>query len=122
MGKFELKATDKGASFNLLATNGQIVASSQVYKSVRSAKAGIASVTANAPIAEIENQTEAGFTKLKFPKFEVYTDKAKKTRFRLRAKNGQIIVVGEAYETVKACLAGVASVKKNAVDAKIVEV
>lgn len=122
MGKFELKATDKGASFNLLATNGQIVASSQVYKSVRSAKAGIASVTANAPIAEIENQTEAGFTKLKCPKFEVYTDKAKKTRFRLRAKNGQIIVVGEAYETMKACLAGVASVKKNAVDAKIVEV
>ena len=39
--------------------------------------------------------------------------------FRLKAKNGQIIAVGEAYETLKACLAGVESVKKNAVDAKI---
>ena len=52
--------------------------------------------------------------------FEVYTDKAGKTRFRLKAKNGQIIAVGEAYETHKACIAGVASVKKNAEDAKVV--
>ena len=55
------------------------------------------------------------------PKFEVYADKAGKTRFRLKATNGQIIAVGEAYETRKACLAGVESVKKNAVDAKVVE-
>ena len=53
--------------------------------------------------------------------FEVYTDKAGKSRFRLKAKNGQIIAVSEGYETLKACLAGVASVKKNAVDAVIVD-
>ena len=34
--------------------------------------------------------------------------------------DAMIIAVGEAYETLKACLAGVASVKKNAVGAKIV--
>ena len=121
MGKFEVKTTEKGVSFNLLATNGQVVATSQVYKSLRSAKIGIASVAKNAPIAGIENQTVENFEKLPMPKFEVYTDKAGKTRFRLKAKNGQIIAVGEAYETLKACLAGVASVQKNAVDAKIVE-
>ena len=102
MGKFEVKTSAKGVSFNLLASNGQVVATSQVYKSLRSAKLGIASVAKNVP------------------KFEVYTDKAGKTRFRPKAKNGQIIAVGEAYETQKACLAGVASVKKNAVDAKVV--
>lgn len=121
MGKFQIKTTPKGVSFNLLATNGQVIASSQVYKSLRTAKAGIASVAKNAPVAGIENQTVEGFEKLKMPKFEVYTDKAGKTRFRLKATNGQIIAVGEAYETQKACLAGVASVQKNAVDAKIVE-
>ena len=120
MGKFEVKTTEKGVSFNLLATNGQVVATSQVYKSLRSAKIGIASVAKNAPIAGVENQTVENFEKLPMPKFEVYTDKAGKTRFRLKAKNGQIIAVGEAYETLKACLAGVASVQKNAVDAKIV--
>ena len=120
MGKFEVKTTEKGVSFNLLATNGQVVATSQVYKSLRSAKIGIASVAKNAPIAGVENQTVENFEKLPMPKFEVYTDKAGKTRFRLKAKNGQIIAVGEAYETQKACLAGVASVQKNAVDAKVV--
>ena len=120
MGKFEVKKSAKGVSFNLLAANGQVVATSQVYKSLRSAKLGIASVSKNAPIAEIEDQTEEGFAKKSMPKFEVYTDKAGKTRFRLKAKNGQIIAVGEAYETRKACTAGIASVKKNAADAKIV--
>ena len=120
MGKFEVKQSAKGVSFNLLAANGQVVATSQVYKSLRSAKLGITSVSKNAPIAEIEDQTEEGFAKKSMPKFEVYTDKAGKTRFRLKAKNGQIIAVGEAYETHKACMAGVASVQKNAADAKIV--
>ena len=121
MGKFEVKASPKGVSFNLLATNGQVVATSQVYKSLRSAKLGIASVAKNAPIAGIENQTVENFEKLPMPKFEVYTDKAGKTRFRLKAKNGQIIAVGEAYESKKTCLAGIASIGKNAPDAPIVE-
>ena len=121
MGKFEVRKSEKGVSFNLLAGNGQVVATSQVYKSLRSAKLGIASVTKNAPIAEIEDQTQKDFKALPMPKFEVYTDKAGKTRFRLKAKNGQIIAVGEAYESQKACLAGVASVKKNAVGAAIVD-
>ena len=121
MGKFAVKTSDKGVSFNLLATNGQVVATSQVYKSLRSAKLGIASVAKNAPIADIEDQTVEGFEKKSMPKFEVYTDKAGKTRFRLKAKNGQIIAVGEAYESLKACLAGVASVKKNAEGAQIVD-
>ena len=121
MGKFEVKKSPKGVSFNLIASNGQVVATSQVYKSLRSAKAGIASIAKNAPIAEIEDQTEQPVAKKANPKFEVYSDKAGKTRFRLKARNSQIIAVGEAYETKKACLAGVASVQKNAADAKIVE-
>ena len=119
MGKFEVTTSPKGVSFNLLASNGQVVATSQVYKTLRTAKIGIASVAKNAPVAAIEDQTVDGFEKKAMPKFEVYTDKAGKSRFRLKAKNGQIIAVGEAYESLKACLAGVESVKKNAVDAKI---
>lgn len=55
-------------------------------------------------------------------KFEVYQDKAGKFRFRLKASNGQVIATGEAYESKAACLKGVASVQKNAGDAKVVEV
>ncbi len=55
-------------------------------------------------------------------KFEIYQDKAGKHRFRLKAGNGEIIAVGEAYETKASCENGIASVKKNAPDAPVVEV
>ena len=121
MGKFQVKAAGKGFVFNLLATNGQVVATSEVYNKRDSLRNGIASVQRNAPAAGIEDQTAEKPAKLANPKFEVYADKAGKFRFRLKAKNGQIIAVGEAYETKKAALAGVASVKKNAPGAKVVE-
>ena len=121
MGKFQVKAAGKGFVFNLLATNGQVVATSEVYNKKDSLKRGIASVQANAPVAGIEDQTAEKPAKLANPKFELYADKAGKFRFRLKAKNGQIIAVGEAYETKKAALAGVASVQKNAPGAKVVE-
>lgn len=56
--KFVLK---KGASggfhFNLLAANGQVIASSEHYESKAAAMNGIESVQKNAPIAEIDDQT-----------------------------------------------------------------
>ncbi len=54
-------------------------------------------------------------------KFELYQDKGGKYRFRLKASNGQIIAVGEAYNTKKSAMNGIASVQKNAPDAKIVD-
>ena len=121
MGKFQVQAAGKGVMFNLLATNGQVVATSEVYNKKDSLRRGIASVQANAPVAGVEDQTAEKPARLPNPKFEVYADKGGKFRFRLKAKNGQIIAVGEAYETKKAVLAGVASVKKNAPGAKVVE-
>ena len=55
-------------------------------------------------------------------KFELYQDKAGKYRFRLKASNGQVIAVGEAYESKSAAENGIASVQKNAPGAPTVEV
>jgi len=121
MAKFELAEAKNGFKFNLVASNGEVIASSQVYKTAAYAKNGIASVSANAPIANIENQTEKDFKTQVNPKFEVYQDKKGEFRFRLKAKNGQIIATSEAYTKLDSCLKGVASVQKNAKDAKIVE-
>lgn len=52
-------------------------------------------------------------------KFEVYEDKAGKFRFRLKAGNGEIVAVGEAYETKAAALKGCESVQKAAEGAKV---
>ncbi|MBN9178050.1 MAG: YegP family protein [Acidimicrobiia bacterium] len=55
-------------------------------------------------------------------KFELYTDAGGKWRFRLKAGNGQVIAVGEAYESKAAAQNGIESIKKNAPDAPVVEV
>ena len=54
-------------------------------------------------------------------KFVVYRDKAKKFRFRLIAPNGEIIAVGEAYESKASCLNGIKSIQKNAPIAAIID-
>lgn len=54
-------------------------------------------------------------------KFVVFHDKAKKFRFRLLASNGEIIAVGEAYESKASCLNGIKSIQKNAPTAPIVD-
>ena len=120
MGKFVMKNTNTGIKFDLKANNGEVIATSEVYKSEASCKKGIESVRKNAPIAAIEDQTVEGYTVEKHPKFEIYTDKAGEFRFRLKAKNGQIIATSEGYKAMKSCQNGVASVKKNAPVADIV--
>jgi uncharacterized protein YegP (UPF0339 family) len=54
-------------------------------------------------------------------KFEVYADAAGKYRFRLKAGNGEIIAVGEAYESKAGALNGIESIKKNAPEAEVVD-
>jgi len=50
-------------------------------------------------------------------KFELYKDKGSQFRFRLKAGNGEIIAVSEAYTAKAGALNGIESVKKNAADA-----
>ncbi len=121
MGKFVIRATATGTKFDLKATNGEVIATSEVYKSKPSCKAGVKSVMKNAPIAAVEDQTVEGCDVQKHPKFEVYVDKAGEYRFRLKATNGQKIAASEGYKTKASCLNGVESVKKNAVDAAVIE-
>ncbi|NLD88107.1 MAG: YegP family protein [Clostridiales bacterium] len=122
MGKFVIKEVSSGIKFDLKASNGEIIATSEVYTTENACNNGIASVTKNAPVAGTEDQTVENFEVLKHPKFEMYLDKAGEYRFRLKATNGQIIAVSEGYKSKDGCLNGIASVKKNVVDAKIEKV
>lgn len=121
MGKFVVRKTNTGIKFDLKAGNGEVIATSEVYSSESACKNGIESVKKNAPEAAVENQTVEGFATEKNPKFEVYEDKAGEFRFRLKATNGQIIGVSEGYKAHESCVNGVESVKKNSVDAPVVE-
>ena len=48
-----IKTSEKGCHFVLKADNGEVIATSQHYKSKDSCKKGIESVKKNAPTAEI---------------------------------------------------------------------
>lgn len=121
MGKFVMKETKTGIKFDLKAGNGEVIATSEVYTTEAACKNGIASVTKNAPVAAIEDQTVEGYAVEKNPKFEVYLDKAGEYRFRLTAVNGQVIAVSEGYKAKAGCMNGIESVKKNVVDAPTVK-
>ena len=56
--KFVLKKGSTGKfHFNLLAANGQVIATSETYESKAAALNGIKSVQENAPVAKLDDQT-----------------------------------------------------------------
>lgn len=57
--RFEAKVAKNGKHhFNLKASNGQVIGSSEMYESQSSCENGIASVRKNAPVATIEDKTK----------------------------------------------------------------
>ena len=121
MGKFEIKNTKTGIKFNLKARNGEVIATSEVYTTEAACRKGIESVRKNA-LSAIEDQTVEPIEVQKHPKYEVYMDKAGEYRFRLKARNGEIIAVGEGYKKKTSCLNGIDSIKRNAPEAEIVKI
>ncbi len=119
MGKFIIKQGKTGVRFNLLATNGQVIGVSEIYKSDASCLNGIESVK-KCSAGGVQDLTVEGGEAVKHPKFEVYQDKAGEYRFRLKARNGEIILASEGYKEKKSCLNGIESVKKNAPEAETV--
>ncbi len=121
MGKFVIKKTNTGFNFHLKASNGATIAVSETYETLDACRNGVQSVINNGRVANIEDQTVVGYEEQKHPKFELYKDKAQQFRFRLKARNGEVIAVGEAYTTKANCKNGINSIMKNVVDAKIIE-
>lgn len=106
MGKFVIKNTATGVKFDLKASNGQVILSSEVYTTKAACQNGIDSVKKNAPDDS---------------KYERKESTNGKPMFNLKATNGQIIGTSELYESVAARENGIESVKKNAPEAEVVE-
>ena len=122
MGKFVIKATKTGFTYSLKAGNGEVIAvGGEVYTTLASVKNGIESVVKNAPVANLEDQTVAGFEEQKHPKCEIFKDKAGQFRFRLKAKNGEIIATSEGYVKKDSCKKGIASVRKNSENSPVID-
>ena len=119
MSRFQIRQVPTGLKFDLKATNGQVIATSEVYTTKASCLRGIESIQKNAA-APLEDQT-APCDKVRNPKFQLYKDKAGFFRFRLMSTNGRVIAVSEPYTTKASCLGGIESVRRNAPQAEIEE-
>ena len=120
-GKFVWKTTATGKfRFNLVASNGQPIGTSENYNAKDSMLNGVESVRKNCA-AHIEDQTVEPVVQVTNPKYEVYLDKAGEFRFRLKARNGEIILASEGYKAKASCLNGIQSVGNHAPEAVLTE-
>ena len=107
MGKFVVTVRKNGEfQFNLKATNGQVILTSEGYTKKESCLNGIESVRKNGPIEE---------------RYEIKAAKNGKPFFNLKATNGQVIGSSQMYASERTMNQGIASVMRNAPDSPVVE-
>lgn len=122
-GKFVIKKTDKGNFvYKLYSSNYRVVAiGAEPYSSLSACKSGITSVRNNAATAPIEDQTLQKWEELKFPKWQIYTDKKGEIRLRLLASNGNIVATtNDGYLSKEAAKKGIAAIGRAAKGSDIV--
>ena len=96
MGKYVVTVRKNGEfQFNLKATNGQVILTSEGYTTKSACMNGIESVRKNGPV-------EA--------RFEVKVAKNGKPFFNLKATNGQVIGSSQMYASERTMKLGIASV------------
>lgn len=117
MGKFVVFTSENGMRFHLRAGNGETIATSEVYTTMASCRSGMESIRKCAPKAKLEDLLTEKKTAVSNPKFQIFLDKGGAYRFRLRARNGQVIASSQPYTSRDACLTGIDSVRVNALDA-----
>ena len=107
MAKFEISVRKNGEfQFNLKASNGEIILTSEGYTTKSACLNGVDSVKRNSVTEE---------------RFEKLVAKNGKPYFNLKATNGQIIGQSQMYASERNRDNGIASVMKNAPVAEIVE-
>lgn len=108
MAKFEIyQGKDEKHYFRLKAGNGEIILSSEGYNAKSSCQNGIDSVKNNASSDEQYERKESSNGK---------------RYFNLLAENKEIIGKSEMYEASSGMENGIASVKKNASEAEVIEI
>lgn len=120
-GKFDIKkAKDGRYFFSLYASNGAVIAYSQIYSSISAVTTGINSVISNSAKAEIEDTTLKKPVALPCPKWEIYIDKAGEYRFRLYATNGQCVChSSHGYSSKSGCKGGIESIRRFSAEARV---
>ena len=109
-----LEASDGSYYFNLTAQNHEIIGTSQMYSTKYSAQRGASTVRA---LTLMLGETPVVKTAAHQARFEIFQGEDKKFYFHLRAGNGEIILVSQAYTAKSSATTGIKSVETNGVSA-----
>ena len=108
MTKFEIFTDKKNEfRFRLKANNDQIILASEAYTAMAGCTNGIESVRKN-------SQDDS--------KFERLVSESGQNFFNLKSTNGQVVGTSQMYASSSTMEIGIASVKKNAPVAEVVEI
>jgi uncharacterized protein YegP (UPF0339 family) len=111
------EASDGSRYFVVTATNGQIIAISEMYATAANAERGAATVQ-----KIVTNIVSTGAAAQIDTRFEIFKGLDGKFYFHLKAHNGQIVLQSQGYTTKTSATNGVASVKTNGANAARFEV
>jgi uncharacterized protein len=115
---FDVKQASNGDwYFNLVAGNGAVIGSSELYASKSNAERGGRSVRALVRLAR--NATQAAPRR---ESFELFKGEDGKSYFRLRAANGEIMLGSQPYASNTNARGGIASVLANGSDTASYEI
>jgi hypothetical protein len=116
---FDIKQASNGDwYFNLKAGNGEIIGTSELYASKTNAERGAVTVRALVRLILQPSSQPAP----REQRFEIFKGEDKKTYFRLRAGNGEIMLSSQGYTAASSAKTGIESVKANGTDASNFEV
>lgn len=104
-GKFRINPQGDGFIYQLYASNGRVIATSQVYKSEVSCREGLEK-----------------FRGLAYDgSFYIFKDKNDKYQFKLYNKQKRLVLAGEVYDTKDRVISVIESIKRFAKLAEVVE-
>ncbi len=104
LGKWTIELKSAGEFMSkLIASNGEVMLSSEIYSTEEGARSGIATI-----IKWVEEGS-----------FVIYQDKKKNYYYKLKTSGNRLICVGEIYKSEDQCLKAVESVKRIAKTAVI---
>ena len=106
-----LKAVDGSSYYNLVAQNGEIIGTSEMYVAKSNADRGL---KATRDVLASVNRLEAAATG--GAKFVVFKGLDSKHYFHLRAGNGEIVLQSQSYTSKQNAIKGVTSVRTNGGD------
>jgi uncharacterized protein YegP (UPF0339 family) len=104
------EASDGEYYFNVVAGNGEVIGTSELYATKSNASRGAKTVRALVSRTGTSPKTTPA---PKLQRFEVFQGEDHQFYFHLRAGNGEIVLTSEGYTTKASALGGVASVETN---------